>query len=259
MWVLKNKPKPQRPREHWFLSKFKNRYGAKLFNLNDFNSLADWSYGGSPSGKSVKRYKTKCGNIIECDSKSELKILDYLDRSGVVSAVGGQSLIIDYSTHFKSHNNYSPDIVILTNKGHLGIIEVKPTIAMSYHLNVEKYNALKQYCEENGFVYMMVDPDSDYMTFEEFCQKSIPDSIRKLFVPMEKRVSVGLTPYFHFSNENIEEWYKSVRRDYNRKEFELLIHALIIQKGWFNTFDRGFNVYSRPVKLDYKHDVIEYI
>ena len=185
--------------------------------------------------------------------------MDYLERSGVAAVIGGQALSICYSTYFTKHNDYFPDIVILTTDNRIGIIEVKPTIAMSYHLNIEKYMALRQYCEENGFMYMMVDPDSNYTTFEEFRNDEVPDNIKKLFVPLEKRTIVGSKEYFHFSKENVDEWYKQFRWDYERKEFELLIHTLIIQKGWFNTFDRGFNVYSRPVKLDYKHDVIDYI
>ena len=272
IWSLKEKPKqikkprnkrtgkqPEKPKEHWFLSKFQNKDAAKRCSSDDFNNLADWSCGKSPSNKPIKKIKTKCGNIIECDSSSEIRMLEYLERSEVVSAVGGQALTIDYPTCFTAHNKYSPDIVILTTDNRIGIIEVKSTKAMSYHLNIEKYNALQKYCEENGFMFMMVDPDSDYMTFEELKNKSVPDSIKKIFAPMEEAISIGTIDIFHFDNKDVDRWYKQVRNDYKRSDFELLLRSLIIQKGWFNKFDRCFNFYNRPVKLDHNHNVIEYM
>ena len=252
------KKQPEKLKEHWFLSKFKNKDATKRCSSDDFNNLADWSCGKSPSGKPIKKIKTKCGNIIECDSNSEIRILEYLERSGVVSAIGGQALTIDYPTYFTSHNKYSPDIVILTNDNRIGIIEVKPAIAMSYHLNIEKYNALQKYCEENGFMFMMVDPDSDYITFEELKNKSVPDSIKKIFAPIEEAVSIGTIDLFHFDKKDVDRWYKPFKNDFERSVFDLLLHSHIIQKGWFNTFDRGFNFYNRPVKLDCDHNVIEY-
>lgn len=242
---------------HWFLSRFENRSGAQIFTPDEFNALADWKHGITPSGKRVARFKTKSGNEIECDSESEVKLLKYMERSGIFAGTGGQSLVIPYDSAFRYNLNYSPDIAAITNGGHIVIIEVKPLIAMSCHMNIEKYQGLREYCESKGFMYAMLDPDSEYMTFEEFRKTVVPDDVRKMFVPLEKRAAVGNKAYFHFNKEIIDEWYKQLRRDYERKEFELLIHALIIQKGWFNTFDRGFNVYSRPIKLDYNHNVIE--
>ena len=93
---------------------------------------------------------------------------------------------------------------------------------------------------------------------EELKNKNVPDSIKKLFVPMEEAVSIGTIDLFHFVGKDVDRWYNSVRSDFERSNFDLLLHSLIIQKGWYNTFDRGFNFYNRPVKLDYKHDVIEY-
>ena len=243
---------------HWFLSRFENRSGAQTFTREEFDSLANWKYGKTLSGKRATVYKTSNGNVIECDSSSEVKLLKYMERSGMFAGIGGQALVIPYDSSMRSNLNYSPDIAAITNGGHIIIVEVKPLIAMSYHMNLEKYRGLRKYCESNGFMYAMLDPDSEYMTFEEFRKTIVPDDVKKLFVPLEKRAAVGSKEYFHFNKENIDEWYKQYRRDYDRKEFELLIHALIIQKAWFNTFDRGFNVYSRPVKLDYNHNVVTF-
>lgn len=124
VWALKNKHQAKNKKEHWFLSKFQNKENSKFFSLDDFNLIADWSCGKSPSGRPIKKVKTKCGNIIECDSQSEIKILDYLDRSGVVGAVGGQALTIDYPTFFTKHNDYSPDLALITTDNRIAILLV---------------------------------------------------------------------------------------------------------------------------------------
>ena len=244
---------------HWFLSKFGNRAGAKTFTSDDFKSIADWKYGKTPSGNRSCRFRTSGGNVIECDSESEVRMLKYMERSGLFTDIGGQSLVIPYDSAFRFNLNYSPDIVALTKEGLILIAEVKPLIAMSYHMSIEKYSGLQEYCERNGFIYAMLDPENDYTTFEEFKVAEVPAAIKNLITPMEKKAVVSGKAYFHFGKENVDEWYKSVKHEYNRTEFELYIHVLIIQKGWFNTFDRGFNVYSRPVKLDINHNVADYI
>ena len=253
-------------KEHWLLKKFENKSGAKVFTLDDFNALADWKYGKSVSGSATSKYKTRAGNVIECDSESEVKLLKYLDRSDKFIAVGGQALTIPYDSEFVNNKNYNPDIVTLTNDGHIVIIEVKPVSSMSNHNNIEKYYGLKEYCEIKGFEYAMIDPqsdklpfdDSDYMTFEQLKNLKIPRTICNLFVPLEKRTAVGSNSFFHFDKSDVEEWYKAHKNEFDRNEFDAYIHSLIINKGWFNTGKYGFDVYSRPVKYDDSHNVIAF-
>ncbi len=226
------------------LAKLKNRNKAKKFTLEEFNDLADWTYCDS-FNENGYIYTLSNGNQIECDSKSEVKVLDYLTSKKLAVAIGGQSLRIQYSSAFRSGLDYYPDIVILTKDMHIAIIEVKPVTAMSNHRNIEKYEALTDYCTEHGYEYMMVDPDHDYMTF---------DDMQKLHVPSDivQRVDdylvnlIGSKGECLLEKDDIPILYEDFSDKYKKGDFELYLHALVIQKGWYNRFTHGFMVYEEP-------------
>jgi hypothetical protein len=46
--------------------------------------------------------------------------------------------------------------------------------------------------------------------------------------------------------EDISILYEDFDCLYKKGEFELFIHALIIQKNWYNQFRYGFKVYETP-------------
>lgn len=225
------------------LAKLKNRNKARKFTVKEFNDLADWEYCRSFNDDGYI-YTLPNGNQIECDSKSELALLDYLLSKKLAIEIGGQELCIPYDTAFRESVNYYPDLVILTKDYHIAIIEVKPIKAMSYHINIEKYNALKLYCEENGYEYMMVDPARDYMTFEELKNKHVPQDI-------VDRIDSYLVNFYGtrkclIEPDDIPILYEEFKDEYKKGEFELYLHALVIQRGWYNKYTNGFMVYEKP-------------
>lgn len=226
------------------LAKLKNRNRARKYTLDDFNELADWSYCAS-FNEDGYIYTLPNGNQIECDSKSETKLLDYLTENKIAIAIGGQELLIKYSSAFRSDLDFYPDIVILTKDYHIAIIECKPVTAMSYHKNIEKYDALRDYCDENGYEYMMVDPDHDYTTYDEMLKMHIPKAI-------VDRVEAYLVDYLGkrrsciLDKDDIQILYEDFSDEYKKGEFSILMHALIIQKGWYNRYKNGFMVFENP-------------
>lgn len=228
------------------LSKLKNRNRARKFTLSDFKNLADWSYCTSFNDDGYI-YTLPNGNKIECDSKSELTLLDYLTKKKLALAIGGQELCIKFDTVYRKNVDYFPDIIILTKDNHIAIIEVKPITAMSYHINVEKYWALQEYCEERGYEYMMVDPDSNYTTFDDLQKMKIPKEIVN-YVEWYLHKLLGKTKDCLLEKEDIPVLYEQFCDDYKKGEFELYLHALIIQKRWYNKFKHGFMVYEKPQK-----------
>ena len=227
------------------LAKLKNRNVARKFTREEFNKLADWEYCRS-FNEDGYIYTLPNGNKIECDSKSELKILDYLVSRKLALEIGGQELCIPYDTAFRESVSYYPDLVILTKDFHIAIIEIKPVTAMSKHTNIEKYNALKEYCDEHRYEYMMVDPDHDYMTYED---------LKKMHIPREivKRVDDYLVEYYGGSDCLLEKndipiFYEDFEEEYKKRDFELFLHALVIQRGWYNFYQNGFQVYEKPTR-----------
>lgn len=225
-------------------AKLKNRNKAKKFTKQEFKELADWRFGRS-FNDDVIIYELPNGNEIQCDSKSEVLLLDYLIKHRLALEIGGQELYLKYDTAFRSGCYYYPDVVVLTKDYHIAVIEVKPVTAMSYHKNMEKYEALREYCEARGYEYMMVDPAHDYMTYDEMLKLRIPKAI-------ENRIDAYLTNLYGEDGEclleknDINVLYEEFSDDYKKGEFELFLHALVIQRGWYNKFTNGFMVYETP-------------
>lgn len=235
------------------LRKLCNQNGAERFDPEDFKALADWSYGASKGNDTVKGvHETRTGNRIEYDSDSERKMLEYLDECEFVEEIGGQCLCIPYATPFKSDKQYYPDIVIYTTDGYIAIIEVKDATAMSYHGNLEKYDALENYCLENGYLYMMVDsdPKKDWLTVEELVDIPVDEELLNVFAELEEQAKASPNCVL-FSNEDVNEWYESFGKPngYKKRDFQLQVHSMVIWEDWYNKYKRnGFMVYSEPTQ-----------
>lgn len=240
-----------------FYKKFENLSNAKTFSQSFFNSLADWSIGTAFNGR--YSYKTKSGNYIFCDSKSEVKMLEHLECNNLVLDLGGQMLEIKYNSPFREKITYFPDIIALTNDRKIAIIEVKPVTAMSYHKNIEKYRALGEYCKKNGFIYVMIDPDENFMTFEELKNIEACACIEYMFYLYREDLKEKKTMVVQFDDSDVNGWYDICGEECTKSDFKKQVHSMIIQHEWYNVFKNGFMVYSRPVKLNNRHKVIDYI
>ena len=237
--------------------KLQNREGAKTFSQKDFDDLADWEYGTAFVGK--YQYETSSGNIIECDSKSEILLLEYLEENGLVKDIGGQTLRIGYDTSFRLDRDYWPDIVALTQDNRIAIFEVKPATAMDNHTNMEKYRALAEYCKEHGFMYVMIDPAADFMSFEELRDFNVCRGLWERFKELNNKPHTAKKPYKFFDDDDVKEWFARYGDGCTKKEFYLQVHSLVIRYDWYNFSKNGFKAFSRPVKLNSDYEVIDYI
>ena len=195
-------------------------------------------------------YVTNTGNVIECDSKSEVKMLEYLEDNDLVLAIGGQNLTIKYSSAFRKNLEYHPDIIALTNEGHIAIIEVKSITSMDYHLNLEKYDALEMYCEDNGFEYMMIDPANEFMTLDELEDLDNAERLDELMWELQDIENENDNPVLLFNDTTVESWYPEYSEYMTRKEFKIAVHACVDKFGWYNVYKNGFMVYSKPIRYN---------
>lgn len=222
--------------ERKFYKKFQNYDNAKVFDLEYFNSLSDWNYCSSKSGIKSMEYKTKNGNTIECDSQLEIKMLEYLEENNFVQAIGGQSFAIEYSTPYTDSRLYYPDIVALTNKGYIAIIEVKPATAMSYNINILKYLTLAEECHKKGYICTMIDPDREFITIDELHDMPVNEDLIELFEEIRKLKDCPI-----YEKEDVDEWWEDLKDCYDtKKEFELEVHSLIIYYEMYNKYKNGF-------------------
>lgn len=241
------------------LQKLNNYTTAKCVTEVEFNKLANWKYGLNHSGnaKIELLYVTQKGNMIPCDSKAEYAMLSYLEENDLIINCGGQNFELDYCSEFKSGRKYYPDIVALTKDHKVIFIEVKPLTAMSAHLNIEKYNALSYFCEENGYAYMMVDPNNNFATYDELYDMDVCQGLYTIFEQLEKETKkLSENQYICFDKTDVNKWYELFGTGYTKKEFELMVHSLIIYFGWHNKFKNGFKVFTRPVRVDNENNII---
>ncbi len=232
------------------LSKLQNRDNARRFSQNYFDNLAEWIDGDSPSGNPVDIHITERGHIIACDSADEIAFLNYLKENHVVKDVRGQSLKIPYENAFGNVKMYSPDIAVLTNENQIAIFEVKSLTAMSYHSNMEKYRGLEAYCKEKGFMYAMIAPATNYMSYEELKYKELrsDQALEDLF-----ETCSGIdSPYEStpFKYEDVKLWYQKYGNGLSMNEFKIEVHSLILFYEWYNCYKNGFCVYSKPIKFE---------
>lgn len=230
------------------LAKLNNQSKAKVFTSSYFKGLANWRVCTTHSDKKPKgTYKTKTGNLIDYDSKPELQLLQYLEKNNLALEIGSQNLAVPYDTAFREGLDYYVDFVVLRNNGHIAFIEVKSIMAMSYHKNIEKYKGLKAYCEARGYEYMMVAPDHDYMTFDELAKLKIPAKLSNRIMSYLRNL-LGEEGEVLLENSDVQVLYEEFENQFSsKKEFELYLHAFVIQKGWYNKYQNNFMVYEKPI------------
>lgn len=183
-----------------------NKDGARIFSQEEFDQLADWSYGRTQSGKEpVDTHTTATGNVIECDSSYEKAFLEHLESHHLAIEIGGQSLNIGYQSPFRSNALYYPDAAIYTITHHIAIVEVQPSSFMSDHTIIEKYQSLARYCEERGFMYMMIDPVRKE-TFEQFRNMEIHKCVLDLFEELSRLEDVRMSLYLETKMCSIGLW-----------------------------------------------------
>lgn len=227
--------------------KLQNRQNAKLFAEKEFDSITANKYKSSFWGS--YQYRTKAGNIIECDSKGERALLEYLEQNDLVKKISNRVPKILYDSAFRSSLDYFPDVMVLTRDNHIAIIEVKPAAAMSYHKNMEKYWALAKYCEDHGYMYAMLDPTEGYITYEEIREMPVCTDLLNLFQIYNEFPLEDNEQFRVLDDKTIQSWYDSIGSGYTKKDFYLQVHSLIIYYEWYNVYKHGFLAYDRPVRL----------
>lgn len=233
------------------LVKLNNRSGAEIFTYEEFSALADWTHGSTHrEGQPAATFTSIDGNRIDCDSGSEVQMLKYLHDNNLIYACGGQNLCIHYNSAFTTGKSYYPDFVVLTRDMHIAVIEVKSAGAMDYHGNIEKYCALKEYCIQHGYEYMVVDPTCDYLTFEELRDRPVNRELLDMFDRWNSVPDSPVQPYKFFDDQVVKEWHQKYGRGTTLGAFRLQVHALVIRYNWYNVRHNGFKVFSKPVRQE---------
>ena len=191
---------------------------AKVFNEAYLDSMTEWR---SSRGFDPKRMLIDVDGIIyECDSFLEANLISELKVEKYFKQLRGQNLIIPYKKRRKGEeSSYKPDLVLLSHDDHIVIIEVKPLYNIPTKRNVQKYNALSEYCKEKGYLYCIC--DDKFRTLKDLKEYEIDKSI-------EKFVLYHSSAYDAF-NYNDFKTLKSRYRKYGEEYIKENIAAIVVQ------------------------------
>lgn len=168
------------------------------------------------NNKTGKVYLPSIQKEIEYESNDEKVFLEYLDKSNIAKNIKVQSLTIEYNS-LKKIRKYTPDIIVYTKEGHIIICEIKPLNNMTYHLNLKKYKALKEYCLKYGYGYSMIGYNGNFYSLE-YLKK------RKISKKLENHVNYFMRKDKCYTH-NLYKWYKKK----NPSMDPLEIHSLILK------------------------------
>ena len=129
---------------------------GKKFTIKAFLQITKNAKKKPGGANTEKTIKLEDGYVYEADSQQEISTLKKLISHDAFKRLRGQCINIPYKYGGKTHNYY-PDFIILTQTNKIIIMEVKEIAQMSTKQNLKKYDALKRYCEKNGYLYIMCD------------------------------------------------------------------------------------------------------
>jgi len=112
------------------------------------------------------KYYTFNENTYQCESYLEQRMLNRFLINQTFKSIKTQSLKIPFKDTF-----YYPDFQCLTHDDCLVIVEIKPLLHMCEYVNIEKFKALKEYCQKYGFGYLIIDERGN--SFEHINEENI--------------------------------------------------------------------------------------
>lgn len=136
-------------------------YNDKIYNLIKYKEkriISDIAYARLKTERVVNTTDENLisfsynNEIHQCESFLEKKILEKFLLHKTFKQIKTQSLKIPFNNSY-----YYPDFQCLTHDNHLVIIEIKPLLNMCEDYQIKKFQALKNYCEQYGFGYLIVD------------------------------------------------------------------------------------------------------
>ena len=127
------------------------------------------------------RYILKTGKReLYCDSKLERRFLSYIFGKGFATDAKTEGLELTYSSRQMSGKHYYPDFILKLYDGTVAVVEMKNLSSVGNHLNIDKYEALKEFCTQNGYRYAEIAKDhviNRYVSAEDIKRGPINDAL----------------------------------------------------------------------------------
>ncbi len=157
----------------------------RYIKYDTLRTITDKQFGYLKKERRVKTYGLEEFMVIDengerdyCESGSQVNVYYQLRASGIFKEIKTQSLKINCGDAY-----IIPTFQCLTQKGYFVVVDVKPLIRMSRYEEIKRFNRIKEYCEEKGFGYMVIDEDGNSFfdideTLEDFDKEVISYIVR---------------------------------------------------------------------------------
>lgn len=171
-----------------------------------------------------------------CDSFLESRFARCLAGVGYVKDIKAQTLEIPYISHALANRRYFPDFVIRDYKDRIAVIEMKNFNMLSYHLNLDKYEQLRRYCEDKGYGYAEIAKEfnaEEYTSLEQLrvapINRALEEYIIQTIENNEREKGEGA-----FTESDLEA-YSAQYGKVDRKE----IYTILINNRRLKNIDRA--------------------
>ena len=219
-----------------------NHKYAKEYSEDYFlRELNDWSKKSPFPIRYPHAVKLSDGYVFVANGEPEEKLVKRLDHKDMFLHIRGNSFCIKIPYKNKK---YYPDIIVYTKEGKIGIIEVKPMLNMADYKVIEKYEALKKYCEKRGFMYVMC--DYQYHTYDFQRKRKVSDEVKAA-------VKKEFNKKGKFTDCDLDLYTRGLSSG-EKTRWENEVSALVIQRGFkmrFNLNERyyTFEINSKPKEI----------
>jgi hypothetical protein len=116
-------------------------------------------------------YSLKMGRFVKCKSRLELDFYRLLDDADDIVEYHAHSISVPYTVK-GARLTYYPDLFALCRDGRGIVVEIVPLFRMAMWWNLQKFEALKIYCDRVGFGLLVTD---GYSCLEEVYQYRVKE------------------------------------------------------------------------------------
>lgn len=173
--------------------------------------------------------------LLECDSFLESRFATVLARVGYLRDMKAQTLEIPYISQQLADRRYFPDFVIRDYKGRIAVIEMKNFDAACYHLNIDKYEQLKDYCKEHGYGYaevMKAYNADEYVSIESIARLPLNKQLEEFIITrIETNAKTGDAVF------TVKDW-DEYNETYGRVE-KTEIYTILLNNRRLRNIDRN--------------------
>ncbi|MBO7149320.1 MAG: AAA family ATPase [Clostridia bacterium] len=175
---------------------------------------------------------------IECDSFLESRFARVMAQCGYIKDMKAQTVEFSYISQALNNKRYFPDFVIKDYKGRLAVIEMKNFAMASYHLNIDKYETLKKFCEEKGYGYSEIMKGYNaetYVSLDQIYKMPINEGLKSFILARIEQNGANMGESICFQKD-IEEFFGGAD-----KVDQLQVYTILLNDRTLKNVDRNGN------------------